>query len=73
IIRDSCSEDARRLMISLSGAGKAEFIRRQEKMIETFSLIIDRIGTERMEEFISVSNEIRDIVSAEIKKEINNS
>ena len=72
IFRDSCSEDARRLMISLSESGRVECLRRQEKMIETFSRIIDRIGKERMEEFISVSNEIRNIVSVEINKEMNN-
>lgn len=72
IICENSSEDARRLIISLSEKGKAECIGREERMVEIFSHIIERIGRERMEEFISVSNEIRDIVSAEINKEMNN-
>lgn len=72
IFRDNCSEDARRLMISLSDAGKAEQLARQEKMIDLVSHIIEKIGKERMEEFVSISNEIKDIVSEEIKKDLNN-
>lgn len=71
ILRDNCSEDARRLMISLSGKGEAEYQERTERMIELFSRIIDRIGTERMEEFISISDEIKEIISEEMKKEFN--
>ena len=73
ICRCNCSEDARRLMISLSEKGKAEYLVRQERMIEIFSNIIDRIGKEQMEEFISISNEIKEIVSEEIEKDLNNS
>lgn len=72
IICENSSEDARRLIISLSEKGKAECCKREERMVEIFSHLIERIGRERMEEFISVSNEIRDIVSEEINKEMNN-
>ncbi|MDE6425117.1 MAG: transcriptional regulator [Ruminococcus sp.] len=70
---ENSMEDARRLIISLSEKGRSEYLARQERMIETFSRIIDRIGAERMEEFILISNEIKKIVSEEIKKELNNS
>lgn len=73
IICENSSEDARRLIISLSEKGKAEYLARQERMIEIFSRIIDSIGEERMEEFIMISTEIKKTVSEEIKKELNNS
>lgn len=69
---ENSSEDARRLIISLSEAGGAECYKRQERMIEIFSSIIDRIGTEHMEEFILISDEIKKAVSEEIKKDLNN-
>ncbi len=68
IIRGNSSEDARRLMISLSEKGKAECLRRKEEMIDIFSRIIDEIGEERMEEFISISQDIKKVVNEEIKK-----
>ncbi|MDE5619617.1 MAG: hypothetical protein K2O29_06230 [Ruminococcus sp.] len=68
IIRENSSKDARRLMISLSEQGKAEFIRRREEMVDIFGRIIDRIGEERMEEFISISNDIKIVMNEEMKK-----
>lgn len=67
IVRKNCSDDARRLMISLSENGRAECKRRFEKMLSTFSRIIDVVGEERMEEFISVAKEIRGIMQDEMK------
>lgn len=72
IICENSSEDARRLIISLSEKGRAECCKRKERMIEIFSHIIERIGRERMEEFISISAEIRETISEEIKKELSN-
>ncbi|MDE5772251.1 MAG: MarR family transcriptional regulator [Ruminococcus sp.] len=68
IIRENSEKDARRLMISLSEQGREECLRRREEMINIFSKIIDRIGAERMEEFISVSHEIKTVVNEEMKK-----
>lgn len=68
IVRENSSEDARKLMISLSETGRAECERRQEEMIETFSRIIDKVGKDRMEEFISVSHIIKSIVTDEMNK-----
>ncbi len=68
IIRENCSEDARRLMISLSEQGRAECIRRRDEMIDIFSRIIDKVGEERMEEFISISHDIKEVVNEEMKK-----
>lgn len=68
IIRAICSEDARKLMISLSDGGRAECNRRQEKLIRTFSRIIDEVGMESMEEFISVAQKIKVVVTEEMKK-----
>lgn len=68
IVRENSSEDARRLMISLSENGRAECHRRREEMIVTFSRIIDEVGKDRMEEFISVSHRIKSIVSEEMKR-----
>ncbi len=68
IIRENSSKDARRLMISLSEQGKAEFTRRSEEMVDIFGRIIDKIGKERMEEFISISDDIKTIINEEMKK-----
>lgn len=68
IIRENSEKDARRLMISLSEQGREECLRRREEMIGIFGKIIDRIGKERMEEFISVSHEIKSVVDEEMKK-----
>ncbi len=68
IVRENSSEDARKLMISLSDDGRAECYRRSEEMIGLFSRIIDEVGEERMEEFISVSHIIKSIVADEMNK-----
>lgn len=68
IIRENSSKDARRLMISLSGQGRAECLRRREEMVDIFGRIIDRIGEERMEEFISIANDIKTVMNEEMKK-----
>lgn len=68
IVRENSSVDARRLMISLSDEGRAECLKRREEMIELFSRIIDEVGRERMEEFISISHQIKGVMEKEIKK-----
>ena len=68
IIRENSSKDARRLMISLSERGRAECLRRREEMVGIFGRIIDRIGEERMEEFISIANVIITVMNEEMKK-----
>lgn len=68
IIRENSSKDARRLMISLSERGRAECLRRREEMVGIFGRIIDRIGEERMEEFISIANDIKTVMNEEMKK-----
>ena len=67
IIREKSSEDARKLMISLSEKGREEDKRHVNGMIETFRKIIDQVGSDRMEEFIAVSQQIRSIMHDEIK------
>ncbi len=68
IVRENSSEDARKLMISLSEKGVSECNRRQEEMIELFSRIIDEVGKDRIEEFISVAQVIKSIVAEKITK-----
>lgn len=67
IVRKKSTEDARKLMISLSNRGRQEDRKCTDEMIEIFRKIIDKVGKDRMEDFISVSHEIRDIVQDEIK------
>lgn len=67
IVRGKNTEDARKLMISLSDKGRQEDRRCADEMIEIFRKIIDKVGKDRMEDFISVSHEIRAIVQDEIK------
>lgn len=68
IVRENSSEDARRLMISLSDTGRAECLKRMEEMIEIFGRIIDEIGVDRMEEFISISQQIKKVVKKEMNR-----
>lgn len=68
IIRENSSKDARRLMISLSERGRAEDLRHREEMINIFGRIIDKIGKERMEEFISITNDIKEEMKKLVKE-----
>ncbi|MDE6781539.1 MAG: MarR family transcriptional regulator [Ruminococcus sp.] len=65
IVREKSAEDARKIMISLSDRGRQEDRRHIEEMIGIFQKVIDEVGSERMEEFISVAHKIREIVRSE--------
>lgn len=66
VIRQTDPQDARRVLISLSEQGHAmidQFHRSADAML---GLIIDRIGTERMEEYISISKSIKQVIEENI-------
>lgn len=64
IIKLSDPKDARKTMISLSENGKNEVKRRKEEFTACFSHIVECIGEERFEEFITISEEISEIVNS---------
>lgn len=66
IVREKSSEDARKLMISLSEKGRQEDQKHIEEMVMIFRKVIDEVGSEQMEEFISVTHKIREIVRNEM-------
>ncbi len=66
VICKKSSNDARKLMISLSEKGKEEDRKHDEEMLDFFGQIIDEVGKERMEEFVSVFKQIRNFINEKI-------
>ncbi|MDE5584584.1 MAG: MarR family transcriptional regulator [Ruminococcus sp.] len=69
ILRESDVEDARKSMISLSDFGREKNLRNRNETLDFFCKVIDRVGRERIEEFISISDEIRKVVEEEMQSE----
>lgn len=59
IERTSSQEDGRVIMVRLTGKGQAESTRLQGEIRDLIGSIIDRIGMQRMREYIQVSEEIQ--------------
>ncbi len=57
--------DARKTMVVLSETGKEKVREHTEKMTDFFSSVIDRVGKEKIIEFIELSETIRDAIEAE--------
>lgn len=66
IVRESSNEDARKAMIVLSDVGKEENLKHRNEMLDLVCKVIDRVGKERIEEFISISEDINAVVEEEI-------
>lgn len=65
IDRTGDPDDARKSMISLSEKGREIMEKHRESFLVFFSSVIERMGKERFEEFISMSEELRDALEAE--------
>lgn len=65
IVKTSSSDNARIELINLTDLGIKYIEDDKEQKIEYFTNIVDKIGYERMKEFINTINDIRKIISKE--------
>lgn len=69
IVKDSDSFDARKISVSLSEKGREVNRQTTEELIEIMSEIVEKVGSENFELFLSVAGEIKSIVSARMAKQ----
>lgn len=60
IIRQRSAEDARRTVVKITRAGIEYNERIREFIISRMELLIEKVGAEELEEFIRISDKIRD-------------
>lgn len=65
IVKSPDPDDARKIMVTLSAHGKEIIRQKKEQFIRYIMHIAERIGEERFEEYIRISEEIHDIVDAD--------
>ena len=65
IVRSTDPDDARKTMISLSEECIRKVEKHKEYFLGFFSAVIERMGKERFEQFIELSEELRDAFEAE--------
>ncbi len=65
IVREGTPEDARKSLISLSDEGRRQAEQVKEELISIFQGVIERIGMEKAEQFIEISNAIKSAVEEE--------
>lgn len=58
IVKNGDPDDARKTMITLSDTGKTYIREQKEKFLTTFCAVVDRVGLEKMEQFIAISADI---------------
>lgn len=62
ITKENDSHDARLTIVHLSDKGEKVFRQMHNDMCRELSTVIDRVGMERIMEFISIANEIESVV-----------
>ena len=60
IVKEAARHDARVTVVRLTDTGRARVEKMQAHLYANLGRVIDKIGMERMEEFIAISREIRD-------------
>lgn len=60
IIKESDPLDARITVVKLTAYGEENVQRMKEELYEQIATVIDKVGEERLYEFVAISNEIRD-------------
>lgn len=66
IVRESSPDDARKAMISLSEKGRERVAEVKANLLSFFAAVIDRVGTEKFEQFIDISYDIKKAVEEEL-------
>lgn len=62
IERSHSTSDARHTVVRLTQAGQDTAEQIKERIIENTMLLLDQIGKEELEEFIRISNRIREVL-----------
>jgi len=68
ITKEYDPNDARKTMITLSDNGKNMIKNTKDDFNSFFSTVIDRMGQDRFEQFMTLSEELRDIINEEAEK-----
>lgn len=63
IVRESDRTDARVTIVCLSEEGKAVAKQMQENMLKHISYVIDRVGMEKLRQFIELSAEVKEAMA----------
>lgn len=63
ITRADDKNDARVIMISLSGDGRQKAVMIESRIFGEIAAVVDRVGMARLSEFIAISDEIRSVLS----------
>lgn len=71
IVKQGDVSDARKTLISLSENGKEHIKKTRAELMELMTEVVNKVGIERMEQFLEISKEINAAVSAKVaeKKE----
>ena len=60
IVRQRSAEDARLTVVKITQAGGECYERMREQILEKIELLIEKVGKDDLEEFIRISNKIRE-------------
>ena len=60
IVRQRSAEDARLTVVRITQAGGECYERMREQILEKIELLIEKVGKDDLEEFIRISNKIRE-------------
>lgn len=60
IVRNNSSVDARQTVVSITQEGTKFAEEMKEKLLQTIELLLEKVGRDELEEFIRISNRIRE-------------
>ncbi len=60
ITRECSSKDGRRTVVKITGKGTAAVIRKRAELLKRTELLIEKVGKKDLEDFIRISQKIRD-------------
>lgn len=67
IKQDDCA-DARKTLVSLSNKGEERINRARAELLELMTEVVNKVGIERIEEFLEISKQINAVISAKIEE-----
>ena len=66
IVKDDDSSDARKIRVTLSENGKEQISKAKAELLELITEIVNKVGIERMETFLAISDEINAVITEKI-------
>lgn len=64
--------DARRVLVAITDSGKALFQEQQREILLYSGAVVDHFGVDKIQEFIGICRQIRDIIDKVEKQELEN-